>query len=195
VDKGTYKGHRVDFDKYAVSFFNPYLYPDSALIGCGASSLALLTGIAPGIIAAKNGGEHYPDEFMLRFLRHQRFRALQLTQCNVSNARDDIGIGHVVLISQLFTRNEATWGVIFHGMYYHNFRLYTLDTLSMLNKPILSAYVIFHPKWRLLPLSGREKSAPKPAPKSRRLTLKALGSILQRKSLNPRCLVGKGSGV
>ena len=71
MDKGTYKGRRVVFKRYATSCFNPYLFcdPGSDLRGCGACALALLTGVTPEKIAAKNGGVHYPDAFMIRFLR------------------------------------------------------------------------------------------------------------------------------
>jgi hypothetical protein len=151
VDRGFYTGRRVDFALYAVSCFNPYLFsaPFRARLGCGAGALALLTGVAPERIAAKNGGRHYSDEFMLRFLRQHGFSLLRLTLCNVSAGGSKVGKSHVILVSQLILRNEATWGVIYDGNYYHNFCSYYLDSLSLLNKPILSAYLVMHPRWRL----------------------------------------------
>jgi hypothetical protein len=192
MERGTYTGHRVDFKNYAVSFFNPHLFSDSisSHAGCGACALAMLTGTDPGTVAAKNGNRHYADDFMLRFLRRQQFKVLALTLCNVSTARSDLGPDNVILVSQLFTRNEGTWGIIFQCNYYHNFSIYSLNALSMLNKPVLSAYVVFHPKWRLQPLSS-EKAAPKLAPKSNRLTLGSLRPIMRRASANPRRSIGK----
>ena len=176
MDKGTYKGRRVVFKHYAVSCFNPFLFSDSAseLRGCGAGALALLTGVAPERIAAKNGGIHYSDAFMLRFLRECGFRTLQLTQRNLSAAKDYVGTEHVILLSQLFKRNEATWGVIFGGMYYHNFSLFGLNALSLLNKPVLSAYLVVDPRWRTRP---DKKPALKPVMSRKRLRLKSLSGI------------------
>jgi len=118
-------------------------------LGCGASALALITGVAPEIIASQNGGAHYSDFFMTRFLRVRSFRTLRLTPRMISCAKNKIGPDHVLLVSQLFRRDEGTWGVVFQDFYYHNFEGYVLSSLAFLNKPILSAYVVFHPKWRI----------------------------------------------
>lgn len=153
MEKGSYKGRRVDFSKYAAYFFNPYLWAHSvhAQFGCGATALALITGITPGEIAATNKrAPHYPDRFMRQVLKENGFSSVGLTLCNLSTGRSCIGNNHVVLLSQLFRKNEGTWGVIYREMYYHNFEIYHLDGLSMLNKPILSAYLVSHPKWRNL---------------------------------------------
>lgn len=148
--KGTYTGRPVDFTLYVASCFTPHLFtgPLAKGIGCGASALALLTGVLPALLASRNGSRHYSDKFMLGHLHEQGFTVLPLTQCNVTASVSEIGERHVVLLSQLFQRNEATWGVIFNDRYYHNFESYALDTLSMLNKPVLSAYLLFHPRWR-----------------------------------------------
>jgi hypothetical protein len=151
VELGRYTGRRVDFSKYAASFFNPHLFHDGFRLrsGCGATALALLTGVAPEIIAQKNGTPHYADDFMIRFLRRRGFSVLALTQCSVSAATNKVGGQHVVLLSQLFRKNEGTWGVLFNDTYFHNFHIFRLTTLSMLNKPILSAYLVMHSRWRL----------------------------------------------
>ncbi len=149
--KGRYTRHRVDFTRYSVAFFTPHLFaaPGRSGAGCGATALSLLTGVPPQIIRAINGQAHYPDHFMRTFLKKRGFLVVPLTICNISSAKTRLGDRHVVLISQLFTRNEATWGVIFNSMYYHNFEIYALEALSFLNKPILTAYVVSHVKWRL----------------------------------------------
>ncbi len=150
MHRGTYTGRRVSFNKFAVSSFNPHVFAGEgrARLGCGFSALALLTGIPPEVIAAKRRSNHCSDAFMLRYLRAKGFRTLQLTQCNLSCARDPIRVDHVVLLSQLFRRNEGTWIVQFDNWAFHNFQLYSLDVFSFLNKPLLSAYVVCHPRWR-----------------------------------------------
>jgi hypothetical protein len=151
VDIGSYRGRRVDFSRYAASFFNPYLFVGSlrSQLGCGVSALALLTGTDPLRIRSRRSGTHCSDSFMIRLLREMGFRTLRLTQCNVSLTDFRIGARHVVLISQLFQRNEGTWIVLFDGKCYHNFESYNLESLSFLNKPILSAYLVVHPRWQL----------------------------------------------
>ena len=64
--------------------------------------------------------------------------------------------------------------MIFNWTYYHNFQSYALDALSFLNKPILSAYLVVHPKWRRHELVT-EGSQLNPRAKTDKLTFKALG--------------------
>jgi len=178
VNKGTYTGRRVDFSNYAVSFFNPYLFTGEvrSRLGCGPAALALLTGLPPELVAAQNGGEHTPDAFVLRFLRARNYSVLPLTQCNVSHSDQSIGANHVVLLSQLFRKNEATWGVIFGEHYYHNFAEYAVSSLAFLNKPILTAYLVVHPGWRLLPVTA-DDAKPKAKLKHSTLTLSQLRRV------------------
>lgn len=152
MEKGTYTGRRVDFSKYAAAVFTPHLFGDSirAYMGCGASALALLTGVSPEVIAKHNRNRaHYGDTFMVRFLRRRGFTVLPLTQCSISASATTLGKSHVILLSQLFRKNEGTWGVIHGDLFYHNFDLYYLDTFAFLKKPILSAYLLSHPNWCL----------------------------------------------
>lgn len=170
--KGTYTGRRVDFSNYAVSFFNPYFFTGEvrSRLGCGPAALALLTGLPPELI---NGGGHMPDAFVLRFLRARGYSVLPLTQCNVSASNQSIGANHVVLFSQLLRKNEGTWGVLFGEHYYHNFDEYAVSSLSLLNNPILTAYLVAHPRWRLLPTTA-DNVKPKAKLKPSTLTLAEL---------------------
>jgi hypothetical protein len=141
----------VDFSRYATACFNPFLFSSSenASGGCGASALGLLTGIRPANFIPKNGVKHYSDSYMLFCLRHHGFQVFRLTQCNLSHATCGISDRHVLLLSQLYRKNEATWIVLFNSICYHNFDAYSLESLSFINKPLLSAYVLYHPKWQM----------------------------------------------
>lgn len=176
MEKGTYTGRRVDYGRYATAVFNPFLFTGSSRgnRGCGATTLALLTGVLPDTIARQNYYQsHFDDAFMVQFLHRRGFTVLPLTQCTVSASDSLLGNSHVLLLSQLFRKNEATWGVIFGGVYYHNFDLYYLDQLSLLNKPALSAYLLSHPLWRLDHLP-RLKTTPVPKAKMGKLTVRDL---------------------
>lgn len=164
----------MDISPFAASFFAPHLFCGDVRsgLGCGASALALITGIAPEHIATKNGKAHYSDRFMTRFLRNRNYRLLRLTPDLVSRTKSEVGPDHVLLISQLFRQKEGTWGVVFGDAYYHNFSVYSLSNLSFLNKPILTAYLVLHPKWRLN--ASPQGSEPKLPAKSQRLSLGSL---------------------
>ena len=170
MEKGSYTGRRVDFGKYATSCFTPHLFGREWRRGCGACALALLTGETPEVIARKNNSPHYSDEFMLRFLRARGFSVLPLTWCNLSASKLRINNEHVLLLCQLFTKNEATWLVMHNELCYHNFEVYTPTILSLLNKPVLSAYLVIHPKWR----EAVERQGKKLKFRGRSLTLNAL---------------------
>lgn len=152
----------MDFSRYAVSYFNPFLFSGTIRqsLGCGASALSLLTGVPPEYVAAKSRDGHYSDEFMVRFLRQRGCHVWRLTQCNVSTAISPLGDAHVILISQLLLRNEGTWGVIYDNKYYHNYSILNVNFISLLNKPILSAYLVVHPKWQLSSLVMDKPSGP-----------------------------------
>lgn len=153
----------MDFSRYATSCFNPFLFssPTHFLSGCGASALGLLTGIPPANFAVKNGDGHFSDAYMLRSLRRHGFRVLRLTQCNLSQNTARVNSRHVLLLSQLFQENEATWLVLFNGVCYHNFDVYSLEALSFINKPLISAYVVIHSRWQMIS-STPAKPLPKP---------------------------------
>lgn len=157
---GRQRGRRADFAPYTASVFAPHLFSGAILgaFGCGASALALITGISPDLIAVKNGGPHYSDSFMISFLRKHGHRTLMLTPLKVCGAKGKIGSDHVVLMSQLFRRYEATWGVIHGNLFYHNFQSFDLSGLAFLNKPILSAYLVIHPRWRVSQAEGKPRN-------------------------------------
>jgi hypothetical protein len=161
----------MDFSPFAASFFAPHLFSGAARsqLGCGASALALVTGVAPEIISSQNGGSHFSDRFMVGFLRVRNFRTLRLTPRMITGARTKIGSNHVLLVSQWFRSDEGTWGVVYENFYYHNFEAYVLSSLAFLNRPIMSAYLIIHPKWRIN--CSVTKPDPKPRAKGRQLTL------------------------
>lgn len=109
---------------------------------------------------------------MTRFLHARNFRTLRLTPRIVNAARTKIGSGHVLLVSQWFRPGEGTWGVVYQDFYYHNFEAYVLSSLAFLNKPIMSAYLVIHPKWRIR--YAIKKSTGRPRAKGRQLTLASM---------------------
>jgi hypothetical protein len=48
----------------------------------------------------------------------REYRVLNLTPLSIVGAHSRIGADHVMLISQMFRRYEAAWGVVFANTYY-----------------------------------------------------------------------------
>jgi len=111
---------------------------------------------------------------MIRFLRTRNFRTLRLTPRLVTRAKTKIGAAHVLLISQLFRPDEGTWSVMYGDFAYHNFEAYALSSLALLNRPIMSAHLVIHPKWRISHVT--KKRTVKPRPKGRHLTLASISN-------------------
>lgn len=152
--KGKYKGKSVNYDSLRTYLFIPHLY-DPALYGragCGATALSLLTGKHPWDIQDLNKRrEHYSDRFMLKYLKDHRFDIQPITQKGVTNYRYvcyPITKEHVLLVSQLMAKREATWIVYHRGIGYHNFVPGSTELLDFVNKPILTAYILTHPTWK-----------------------------------------------
>ena len=156
MDKGFYTNKKINFDSFAIkkfipNIFDPYVY---ASISCGCSTLALLTGIDPFILSASNKNrDHTSDKFMLDILKSNGFKIAKLTQCSVSNNRtrvleNNIKYYHVLLVSQLVLRNEASWSVIQGDYIYHNFIINLLKPLEFLNRPVITSYLLFHKKYK-----------------------------------------------
>lgn len=179
---GSYRGRRLDFSQFTAARFQPQLFLDDfrRSLGCGFSALALLTGVYPEMIVMEHPRPHCSDAFMLGFLRRQGCRTWRLTQCALTWSEDGIRNNHVLLLSQLFRRNEGTWVVACDGMAYHNFQMYALDVLSLLNKPVLSAYLVIHPDWR------NPEPAPPPADPATDTKKKWLSWQLLRPKTNSR---------
>ena len=156
METGNYNDHK-NWEKYEVSRFPLHLYyhTDFESVGCGANALALITGDNPFKIRRLNKyRSDYTDAFMLKYLRQHKIKCLKLTKSNITNKKNnsgrisyDITSKHVILISQLLSKAEASWFVIYDDLKFHNFSPATFTGLGMLNCPISSAYCLFNPQW------------------------------------------------
>jgi hypothetical protein len=152
MGNGPYRRRTVE--SLAAVCFEPHLFSglERSKVCCGASALALITGIPPETIAKQHTrSNHFPDRFMLKFLRKHGFSLHKITTDLVING-GKITDAHVVLISQLLRKGEGTWGVMFGGIFWHNFDIYAVNGLSLINQPMLTAYVVAHPKYREYPV-------------------------------------------
>ena len=139
----------IKFSEYAVSKFNPHIYTDNYRIyGCGPTALGLITGARPHKFKYQ---KHYSDRFMVRHLQKRGYQVLPISREDVSQTPQfivsHIKDHHVILASQLAIRGESTWIVIYGGYAFHNFVMEKLEPLDFLNRPLCSAYLIFHKKW------------------------------------------------
>ena len=156
METGNYNDYRK-WSKYIVTKFPMYLFDRDLYetVGCGANALAMLTGDNPWLIRENNlYNDNYSDEFMLKYLRCNKIKCIKLTKCNLTNRKNDNVIAcnitdkHVVLMSQLIKKAEATWVVNFAGLSWHNYSASTVSYLDMISHPVVSAYVLFSPDWK-----------------------------------------------
>ena len=149
---GKYSRKKIDARKFEVHKFVPFLF-DTGTYGstaCGSSALALLTGHNPLLVSRETKFKnHCSDQTIINYLKKYGFHILELTQSNVSNntsdfLRDQIKPYHVVLLSQLVKKAEATWCVLYNNLLYHNFEIIKINYLEFINRPINTAYLINH---------------------------------------------------
>ena len=150
MHNGKYIKNSTNFQKYTSKKFSPHLFNKSAykLAGCGANALSLITGENPFDISEKNKHkDHYSDEFMIKHLRKNKFKVFTLNKCNLTNRETNVTYhvreNHIILMSQLFLKKEASWLVSWNDLVFHNFEIAPLDPFSLINCPIISAYVLY----------------------------------------------------
>ena len=165
--KGRYK-KRVDYTHLRAFLFNPSLYCPLTYgeTGCGATALSLITGDHPWDIQDLNKKRpHYADRFMVKYLKNKGFTVTPITQKSVTSCRSDqypVTSNHVILISQLMIKREATWVVYHRNIGYHNYVPGSHLALDFVNKPILTSYIIWHPRFS----ASRNLSCIKPKKKA-----------------------------
>ena len=150
--KGRYQ-KRVDYTHLHASLFNPALYCPTIYgkAGCGATALSLITGEHPFDARDLNKRcNHYPDRFMLKYLKDRSYTVIPITERGVTSCDSDnypITSSHIILASQLMIKHEASWVVYHRNIGYHNFIPGNIMSLDFINKPILTAYIIYHPRF------------------------------------------------
>jgi len=149
---GKYSTKKIDFVSFSTFRFVPFLF-DPVLYGdlpCGVTMLSLLTGHNPFIIKWTNKCKnHCSDKFVVNYLKKYGFKILELTHAKVSHnysniLENKIKHYHVIVLSQLVKKGEATWCVLNNGSLYHNFNIIKINELEFLNRPINTAYLINH---------------------------------------------------
>jgi hypothetical protein len=156
MEPGFYRKRPLKWKSFEVDVFVPNLF-DVGGCGCGATALATLTGVPPHYIYNTNrkNKNHWKDSFMVKFLKICGFKVHHLTKCDVSNtdsllgyASDGLTDRHVLLLSQLTGKNQASWTVAHNKLLYHNFEICSFQATSLLNLPTLTCYLVCHPAWK-----------------------------------------------
>lgn len=148
--KGKYQRQRVDYERLRAGVFAPHLFARTSgtWAGCGACALSTITGIHPLHYTHLNRNKkHFSDRFMKQQLHKLQYEVIPIKQkWVVSSECTDFPLSreHVLLVSQLMQKREATWMVYHQNIQYHNFVAGGVDTLDFLNKPVLTAYAIHH---------------------------------------------------
>ncbi len=145
MKSGRYGPGNTDFSKLKVGKFPVHLFnkADFSNYGCGPNTLALLTGVNPSGIKGKN---HASDRFMVDFLRKHGWSVYEVNKANLTRSKKiefPITDQHILLVSILMRRAEASWAVINNSLMFHNFDVAKVNLFEIFNWQPLSAYVIF----------------------------------------------------
>jgi hypothetical protein len=137
--------------------FRPHIFKgvkhDKLRGTCGTNAFSTLTGLKP--VAASEllapTATHWRDRPMRKALARLGYKTLPVTMCDVTNEKGWIKYPirrfHVLLVSQLMTRNEGSWSVIHRNRVYHNMDEAYLDPLEFLNNPLMTVYIVWNKKW------------------------------------------------
>lgn len=160
METGKYSEKKVDFSKFDCEKFSPVLWNLSVygLAGCGYNLLATLVGKEnPYEIRKFNKSknkESCDDKFIINYLRKNNFKILSLTQCRLSNHNESLLNGkilpssNVIITSNLVKKNECSWFIGFQNYWIHNQEILPMKNLDLLNFPLISAYLIYHEKYK-----------------------------------------------
>lgn len=142
---GRYVGG-MNLAAYRSPFFKPYL--DDSTHCCGWDAYRTLLGTDP----PRKFGNLSTDRQMVGSLRASGIEVIPLTVCAATNRYEVFNLvleSHVLLISQMFRKNEGSWCVLHGGRIFHNCEDETssFHMLEFINRPILTAYILWMKKW------------------------------------------------
>lgn len=151
---GHYDPTPPDFDRLIVNkpqltFFSmPYGFN----FGCGSNALSLVSGASPEVTSAYNFDKaHYSDERMIAFMKLHGIEAFPLTIGNITNSKwteNKLTRVHLLLISQMYAKNVASWSVILNLKYIiHNFEISPFSATELIERPMLSGYILYKKEW------------------------------------------------
>lgn len=155
MKKGRYEKKSSDFSSYRSPFFKPTLNCQTHC--CGWDAFRTITGEPP----KSRFGNLTTDKHMVGALREKGVTVIPLTVSSVTNRPDLDNLvfeNHVVLISQMFKKNEGSWCILYKRKIYHNCHNETefFHMLEFLNRPILSAYILWKKEWGYKPEKNRK---------------------------------------
>lgn len=159
MEVGKYSKKKIDFSKFEcqkfpLTLFDPAIF---GLAGCGYNLLASIVGKeSPFDIRKLNKSknkESCEDKFILWYLRKHGFKVLPLTKCNLTNTKSVYLDGvvkpyNVFISSNLVRKNEASWFINYQHYMLHNQEILPVKSLDFLNFPIMSAFLIWHKKYK-----------------------------------------------
>lgn len=152
------KGKRQYIDH--TSYFSPHfrrprykLTPD-VRGSCGTYAVSVLLGKKPKDCIELLGREKYWNDLrMIRMLRKRGYVVTPLTIngiCGTSvhdTRKVKMNGMHVILCSQHAYSDEATYSVFYDGLQYHSGDISPITPMELINYPIWTCFVVWHPKW------------------------------------------------
>lgn len=154
------KPRKVNWEDYCANNFQPFLPSCSKAFSwrplwktCGTTILSLITGLNPGKIESclPKGRSHWSDTSITDFLQKRNYKTIQLTRLLVTNTYWEnypIHRDHVLILNVLMDKEEASYFLLFDNVLYHNFSSVHFNNYFFINKPLQSAILVWHKKWK-----------------------------------------------
>lgn len=132
--------------------FNPHIFgKDWDRVGCGITTLSLITGEHPEILSSryKKEAKDFPDKVMISHLENKKIKVFQLhlSATGKFNPLQQVCDENIILATVRMTEKEATWVVLYRGIMWHNFVGLEMNVTTLINYPIKSAYVLMKKEW------------------------------------------------
>ena len=154
LEIGAHTKTAIPFDSYAAPNFSIPRSSTRGIKNCWAHALFNLTG-------KRHKKDFYSitltNDQMIAFLRRNGITVRALSICNtlsdvIGEVANNLRNHHVILAKQLMFSDgrytEASWIVLHNGKMYHNDEVLTPHPLEFLNRPIIKAWLLCHPKWK-----------------------------------------------
>lgn len=126
-------------------------HTEIATAGCGYTAISLLTGEDPWDLRRKNkDNSSVPPRVMIPWLKKYGFVVTPVTPdytLNLLKTGKALTHEHVVLAALKMRPEEASWGVLYGGLLWHNFEPMPTSYVTCLTIPPLSSYMLWHPSW------------------------------------------------
>lgn len=142
----------IAFKELEVEKFSPHIFGrDYRAVGCGLTAISTITGENPTNLYPryKEYVKDFPEEVVISHLLDRGFIVKPVTLNAKGEYNDDhlVSNKHVILAVTRPTKAECSWAILYGDMFYHNYDISPLTSVTLINCPVSMSWVVWHPSW------------------------------------------------